>query len=132
MVRIWHKRHKSMDLFCLLSTVQAGGVMVWWIISWNTLGPFVPTEHCLKATVENDCPFMTKGTQSSTSSRMMHHVTKLNSSQTGFLTMTMSSLSGVLSHRIHLFLFFCCFRIYHSNISQIQAYNHVCPDSIHT
>ncbi len=32
--------------------VQAGGggVMVWGIFSWHTLGPLVPTEHCLNAT----------------------------------------------------------------------------------
>ncbi len=37
-----------------------------------------------------------------TSSRIMHHVTKLKSSQTGFLNMTMSSLysNGLHSHQI--------------------------------
>ena len=32
--------------------VQAGvgGVMVWGIFSWHTLGPLVPTEHRLNAT----------------------------------------------------------------------------------
>ncbi len=41
-----------MDPSCLVSTVQAGGggVMVWGIISWHTLGPFVPIEHRLNAT----------------------------------------------------------------------------------
>ncbi len=41
-----------MDPSCLVSTVQAGGggVMVWGIFSWHTLGPLVPTEHCLNAT----------------------------------------------------------------------------------
>ncbi len=35
-VRIWRK-----DPSCLVSTVQAGGgVMVWGIFSWHTLGPF--------------------------------------------------------------------------------------------
>ncbi len=40
-VRIWRKEHESMDPSCLVSTVQAGdgGVMVWGIISWHTLGP---------------------------------------------------------------------------------------------
>ncbi len=28
-VRIWRKEHESMDPSCLVSTVQAGGVMVW-------------------------------------------------------------------------------------------------------
>ncbi len=41
-----------MDPSCLVSTVQAfhGGVMVWGIFSWNTLGPLVPFEHSLNAT----------------------------------------------------------------------------------
>ncbi len=41
LVRIWHKEHESMDPSCLVSTVQAagGGVMVWGIYSWHTLGP---------------------------------------------------------------------------------------------
>ncbi len=40
-VRIWCKEHESMDPSCLVSTVQAGGggVMVWGIFSWHTLGP---------------------------------------------------------------------------------------------
>ncbi len=39
-----------------------------------------------------------------TSSRIMHHVTKLKSSQTGFLNMTMSSLysNGLHSHQISI------------------------------
>ncbi len=42
-----------MDPSCLVSTVQAaggGGVMVWGIFSWHTLGPLVPIEHRLNAT----------------------------------------------------------------------------------
>ncbi len=40
-VRIWHKEHESMDPSCLVSTVQTagGGVMMWGIFSWYTLGP---------------------------------------------------------------------------------------------
>ncbi len=52
-VRIWPKEHESMDPSCLVSTVQAGGgggVMVWGIFSWHTLGPLVPIEHRLNAT----------------------------------------------------------------------------------
>lgn len=46
-VRIWSKRHENMDPSCLVSTVQdgGGGVMVWGVFSWHTLGPLVPTEH---------------------------------------------------------------------------------------
>ncbi len=41
-----------MDPSNLVSTVQAGGggVMVWGIISWYTLGPLVPIEYRLNAT----------------------------------------------------------------------------------
>ncbi len=51
-VRIWRKEHESMDPSRLVSTVQAGGggVMVWGIFSWHTLGPLVPIEHHLNAT----------------------------------------------------------------------------------
>lgn len=42
-VRIWRKRHESMDPCCLVSTVHAGGVvMVWGIFYWNKLGLFIP------------------------------------------------------------------------------------------
>ncbi len=65
-VRIWHKEHESLDLFCLVSTVQAGGgVMVWGMFSWHTLGPLVPIEHRLNATAylaivaDHVHPFMT-------------------------------------------------------------------------
>ncbi len=51
-VRIWRNEHESMDPSCLVSMVQAGGggVMVWAIFSWHTLGPLVPIEHRLNAT----------------------------------------------------------------------------------
>ncbi|KAL6096962.1 uncharacterized protein ACO6RY_06163 [Pungitius sinensis] len=41
-----------MDPSCLVSTVQAGGggVMVWGIFSWHSLGPLVPIEHRCNAT----------------------------------------------------------------------------------
>ncbi len=65
-VRIWLKEHESMDLFCLVSTVQAGGgVMVWGVFSWHTLGPLVPIEHRLNTTAylsivaDHVHPFMT-------------------------------------------------------------------------
>ncbi len=113
-VRIWRKEHESMDSSCLVSTVQAGGggVMVWGIFSWHTLSPLVPIEHRLNTTAylnivaDHVHPFMTTVYTSSdaTSSRIMHHVTKLKSSQTGFLTMTMSSLysNGLHSHQISI------------------------------
>ncbi len=100
-----------MDLSCLVSTVQAGGgVMVWGKFSWHTLGPLVPVEHWLNATAylsivaDHVHPFMTTVYHllMATSSRIMHHVTKIKSSQTGFLNMTMSSLysNGLHSQQI--------------------------------
>ncbi len=51
-VRIWCKECESMDSPCLVSMVQAGGggVMVWGVFSWHTLGPLVPIEHRSNAT----------------------------------------------------------------------------------
>ncbi len=113
-VRILHKEHESMDSSCLVSTVQAGGsgVIVWGIFSWHTLGLLVPIEHRLNATAylsivaDHVLPFMTTVYHllMATSSRIMHHVTKLKSSQTGFLNMTMSSLysNGLHNHQISI------------------------------
>ncbi len=66
-VRNWCKEHENMDPSCLVSTVQAasGGVMVWGIFSWHTLGLLVSIEHCLNTTVylsivaDHVHPFMT-------------------------------------------------------------------------
>uniref|UniRef100_A0AAY5L012 Transposase Tc1-like domain-containing protein n=1 Tax=Esox lucius TaxID=8010 RepID=A0AAY5L012_ESOLU len=50
--RIWCKQNENMDPSCLVTTVQAGGggVMVWGMFSWHTLGPLVPIGHRLDAT----------------------------------------------------------------------------------
>ncbi|MDG2580599.1 transposase, partial [Vibrio parahaemolyticus] len=56
-----------MDPSCLVSMIQTGGggVMVWGIFSWHTLGPLVPTEHGLNTTAylsivaDRVRPFMT-------------------------------------------------------------------------
>ncbi len=83
--------------------------MVWGIFSISFLVFLVPIEYSLNATAylsivaSHVHPFMTTVYTSSeaTSSRIMHHVTKLKSSQTGFLNMTMTSLysNGLHSHR---------------------------------
>ncbi len=113
-VRIWRKEHESMDPSCLVSTVQAGGggVVVWGIFSWHTLDPLVPIEHRLNATAylsivaDHVHPFMTTVYPSSDGYFQQDnaHVTKLKSSQTGFLNMTMSSLysNGLHSHQISI------------------------------
>ncbi len=65
-VRIWCKDHESMDASSLVSTVQAGGLMLWGIFSWHTLAPIVSIEHRLNATAylsivaDHVNPFMTK------------------------------------------------------------------------
>ncbi len=81
-VRIWCKEHESMDPSCLVSTVQVGGggIMVWGIFSWHTLGPLVSTEHRLNTTfylsivADHVHPFMTTVYHllMTTSSRIMH------------------------------------------------------------
>ncbi len=66
-VRILCKEYESMDPSCLVSMVQAagGGVMVWGIFSWHTLGPLVPIAHRLNVTAylsivaDHVHPFMT-------------------------------------------------------------------------
>ncbi len=56
---------KNIKASCLVSTVQAGGVMVWGIFYWHTFGPLVPTDHHLNATTylsivaDHIHPFMT-------------------------------------------------------------------------
>ncbi len=102
-VRIWCKEHESMDPSCLVSTVQAGGggVIVWGIFSWHTLGPLVPIEHCLNATAylsivaDHVHPFMTTVSPSSDDYFQQDN---------GFLNMTMSSLysNGLHSHQISI------------------------------
>ncbi len=100
----------SMDPSCLVSTVQAAGGGV--VVGCNTLGPLVPSEHRLNTTAylsivaDHVIPLWLQCTHllMANSSRIMHHVTKLKSSQTGFLNMTMSSLysNGLHSHQISI------------------------------
>ncbi len=91
--------------------VQAGGVMVWDILSWHTLGPLVPIEHRFKQPqptwvllLTMSIPLWLQCTHllMATSSRITHHVTKLKSSQTGFLNMTMSSLYSNGLHSLQI------------------------------
>nr|ACN10787.1 Transposable element Tcb2 transposase [Salmo salar] len=51
-VWIWRKQHESMEPSCLVSTVQAGGggVMVWGMFSWQTLGSLIAIDTSLYAT----------------------------------------------------------------------------------
>ncbi len=73
-------------------------------------GPLVPIEHRLNATAylsivaDHVHPFITTvySSYDATSSRILHNITKLKSSQTGFLNMTMSSLysNGLHSYQI--------------------------------
>ncbi len=102
-----------MDPSCLVSTVQAagGGVIVWGIFSWHTLGPLVPMEHRFKChSLPGYCCWDADHVHLqftdlliATSSRIMHHFTKPKSSQIGFLNITMSSLyaNGLHSHHLN-------------------------------
>jgi len=49
-VRIWRKQNEKIDPSCLVTTVQAagGGVMVWGMFSWHTLGPSVSANWACK------------------------------------------------------------------------------------
>ncbi len=66
-VRIWQKNMKTWIHPALSQRFRpgGGGVMVWGIFSWHTLGPLVPIEHCLNATAylsivaDHVHPFMT-------------------------------------------------------------------------
>ncbi len=82
-VSIWCKRTwKYGSILPCLNGSSGGGVMVWRIFSWHTLGPLVPIQHRLYTTAylsivaDHVHPFMTTVYPSSdaTSSRIMHHV----------------------------------------------------------
>jgi len=72
---IWRKQNENMDPSCLVTTVKAAGG------GCNGVGDvfLVPIGHRLNATM-------------ATSNMIIHHVTKLESFQIGFLNITMSSM----------------------------------------
>lgn len=51
-IRIWRKQHEFMDPSCQMTTLQAGGggIMVWGMFSWSTLGPLISVETSLNST----------------------------------------------------------------------------------
>ncbi len=95
-------------------TIQAGGggVMVWGIFSWHTLGPLVPIEHRLNATdypsivADHVHPFMTTVYPSSDGYFQQDNAPchKAQIISDCFLNMTMSSLysNGLHSHQISI------------------------------
>ncbi len=112
-VRIWCNEHESMDSSCLVSSFQAGGggVMVWgyflgtlWALSTNWASfkchslPEYCCWQCSSLYAYSVTIFWCYFKQYNA------HVTKLKSSQTGFLNMTMSSLysNGLHSHQISI------------------------------
>ncbi len=113
-VRIWRKELESMDPSCLSQWVQAGGGGVsggggyslgkLWPLNtnWALFKHHSLPEYCCWPChpLWLQCIHLLMAT----SSRIMHHVTKLKSSQTGFLNMTMSSLysNGLHSHQISI------------------------------
>ncbi len=95
----------SMKAWSILTCLNGSGCW-WWCNGGGDIfvARFVPSEHCLNTTVylsivaDHVHPFMISVPSSDdTSSRIMHHVTKLKSSQTGFLNMTMSSLYSTVT-----------------------------------
>jgi len=50
-IRIWRKQNEKMDPSCLVA--GGGGVMVWGMFSWHTLGPLVPIGHRLNSLPEH-------------------------------------------------------------------------------
>ncbi len=114
-VRIWHKEHESMDPPCLVSTVQAGGggEMVWGIFYLAKFGPLSTKWalficHSLPEYCFWPCPSLYDYSVPIfwwlLPDRIMHHVTKIKSSQTSLLNMTRSSLysNDLHSHQISI------------------------------
>ncbi len=112
-VRIWCKEHET---WIIMSCLNGSGCC-WWCngegdIFLSHFPPLSTNWASLYATsylnivADHVHPFMTTVYPSSdaTSSRIMHHVTKIKSSQTGFLNMTMSSLysNDLHSHQISI------------------------------
>ncbi len=107
-VRIWRKEHGSI-LPCLNGSDwwRCNGVGDIFLAhfgplstNWASFKHHSLPEYCCSMSI----PLWLQCTNilMATSSRIMHHVTKLKSSQTGFLNMTMSSLcsNGLHSHQI--------------------------------
>jgi len=71
-----------MDPSCLVTILQAGGggVRVWGMFSWHTLGPLVPIGHCLNAMAylsivsDHVLPFMATMYPSSDSQASHSHI----------------------------------------------------------
>jgi len=78
--------------------VQAagGGVMVWGMFSWHTLGPLVPIGHRLNATaypsIVSDHVHSFMATMHPSSDVYFQQDNAPHKAQIGFLNMTMSSL----------------------------------------
>ncbi len=95
-----------MDPSCLVTFLAAGdGVMVWWILSLSLL---LPIERCLNVTaylsIIADHLHLFRTTvfpsYDTNSSRINCYVTKLKSSLTGFMNMTMGLLYSNVLHSL--------------------------------
>lgn len=76
--------------------------MVWGIFSRHTLGSPIPVKDCLNTTASLSVVAVHVRllvTVMAASRRILHYVTKLGSSQTGFLNTTMSLLYSNGLHR---------------------------------
>lgn len=94
-----------MDPSCLESKVQTGvGVMVWVAFYQYTFDHLIPTELNLNVTTDHVHPSTTTMASSSDDyfQEVMHHVTRVKSSSTDSLNITLSSLySNVKCHHCH-------------------------------
>lgn len=43
-VKFWHQQNERMEPTCPVLNGE-GGIMVWGMFSWNTLGPLIPIEY---------------------------------------------------------------------------------------
>ncbi|XP_076359073.1 uncharacterized protein LOC143251715 [Tachypleus tridentatus] len=102
-----------MDPSCLVLTVEVGGgIMVWEMFSWDTLGPLTPVEHHSNATASlalllTMCiPLWPQSSNFSvvTSKRIILHVAKHASFHAGSTNMTVTSVysNGLLDPHISI------------------------------
>lgn len=56
-VRNWQQLHEATKLPRVMSTA-AGGVNVLGMISWHTMGPLIPVQHCLNATASENSIYL--------------------------------------------------------------------------
>ena len=96
--RVTVTQHENMDQSCLVSMVQADGVRDIFLAHYGSLSSLVTIQVLLPTTSIPLWPHLVSSHLTmATSSKTMHHVTNLKSSQTDFLKMTMRSLFSAVT-----------------------------------